>query len=394
MAPSGALMSNYGGREIAFERGDGAWLYDGSGNKYLDSVAGVAVCGLGHAHPKITKVISEQAAKLIHTSNLYNVTAQEKLAETLCQVSGMENAFFANSGAEANEAALKLARLYGHTKNIEVPTIIVMENSFHGRTMATLSATGNRKVQAGFEPLVSGFVRAPFNDIGALQNIAKNNSKIVAIMVEPIQGEGGVIIPADDYLKEIRKLCDERGWLMILDEIQTGNGRTGKYFAYQHYDLLPDIVTTAKGLGNGLPISACLARGIAATLFKPGSHGSTYGGNPLCCATAKVVVDTIVEENLAQRASELGERIGGGLKKSLAALDGIKEIRYKGLMIGIELNDNCTELVNKALHHGLLINVTASNVIRLLPALILTNEQADKIVDILSQVIKSFLSRS
>lgn len=388
----GPLMNNYGERSIAFDQGHGALLQDSTGKQYLDAVAGIAVCGLGHAHPLITQTISEQAAKVIHTSNLYNITAQRQLAQTLCDVSGMDNAFFCNSGAEANEAAIKLARLYGHQKGIELPSIIVMDNAFHGRTMATLSATGNRKVQAGFEPLVHGFVRAPYNDVAALQHIANNNNNIVAILVEPVQGEGGVIIPDDNYLTAIRELCNKHDWLMMLDEIQTGNGRTGKYFAYQHFNITPDVVTTAKGLGNGLPIGACLAKGKAATLFTPGSHGSTYGGNPLCCAVAKVVVDTIVNEELCERAEQLGQRIASGLQSALEAITGVREIRHFGALIAIELTQDCVELVSKALAKGLLINVTAAKVVRLLPPLILTDEQADEIVDTLSQVIKDHLS--
>ena len=291
------IMNTYNSLAVAFEYGDGAWLYDTDGNKYLDALSGIAVCGLGHAHPAVTEAIVTQSSALLHTSNLYTISAQKQLAADLTELSGMDNVFFGNSGAEANEAAIKIARKYGHSKSIDNPAIIVMENAFHGRTLATLSATGNRSAQAGFEPLVSGFVRAPYNDLEAVRNIASSNSNVVAVMVEPIQGEAGVAIPSDDYITELRAICDEHDMLLMLDEVQTGNGRTGKFFAYQHTNILPDVVTTAKGLGNGVPIGACLARGKAASVFAPGSHGSTFGGNPLACAAAQAVVDTIKEEN-------------------------------------------------------------------------------------------------
>ena len=393
MPPTKSLMNNYGERTIAFEHGEGSWLFDDEGNKYLDAICGIGVTGLGHAHPQVTKTITEQAGKLIHTSNLFNISAQEALADTLCDISGMDKVFFGNSGAEANEAAIKLARLHGHKRNIDSPAIVVMENSFHGRTLATLSATGNRKVQAGFEPLVQGFVRAPYNDINALENIAKHNPNVTAILVEPIQGEAGIIIPDDDYLTNIRALCDANDWLMMLDEIQTGNGRTGAYFAYQHDNIIPDVVTVAKGIANGLPISACLAKGAAAELFEPGNHGSTYGGNPLCSSTAKTVVDIIVNDNLAERANHLGTLIGQGLVNEIGELKGVKEIRYKGLMIAIEFNNDCSTLVAKALAAGLLINVTAGKIVRLLPPLILNDDQANKIVDILNTVIRQHLGQ-
>lgn len=382
------LMSTYRQMDVAFEKGEGVWLFDTDGNRYLDAISGIAVCGLGHCHPKITRVIQEQAARLVHTSNLYRITNQELLGKKLCEVSGMDAVFFGNSGAEANECAIKIARLYGHGKEIDKPTIIVMDHSFHGRTLATLTATGSRKVQAGFEPLVQGFVRAPYNDLDAVRTIASNNPKVVAVLVEPVQGEGGINIASDAYLQGLRTICDENGWLLMLDEIQTGNGRTGTYFAYQQMGFVPDVVTTAKGLGNGLPIGACLARGPAATTFKPGNHGSTYGGNPLCCGVALAVVDTIVSENLPARAKALGERILQGFRAQLDGAEYISEIRGKGLMIGIELKEPCAELVMLAKTQGLLINVTSDKVIRLLPALTMSDSEADQLVSTLSKLIK------
>jgi acetylornithine/N-succinyldiaminopimelate aminotransferase len=383
-----ALMNTYGSRALSFVRGEGPWLFDTQGKRYLDAISGIAVCGLGHAHPAVAETIARQAATLVHTSNLYNIPQQEKLGETLCQLSGMEKVFFGNSGAEANECAIKLARFYGHKRDIETPTIIVMENSFHGRTMATLTATGNRKVQAGFEPLVQGFVRAPYGDIGAINAIAANNTNVVAILVEPIQGEGGVNIPADDYLNQLREICNQHSWLLMLDEVQTGNGRTGKYFAYQHNGILPDVVTTAKGLGNGFPIGACLAKGIAAELFQPGNHGSTYGGSPLACATAQTVVDTLLQNKLIERAADLGSKLLADFTRELAGCEQVTTVRGKGLMIGIELKHDCPDLVAKAAAQGLLINVTAGKVIRLLPPLVLSDADADLLVSTLCNLIR------
>ena len=310
------LMTTYKPLPISFERGEGVWLYDKEGKKYLDALGGIAVCGLGHCHPNVTTALQQQAATLLHTSNIYQIEQQQALGERLVEISGMDACFFGNSGAEANECAIKLARLYGHHKGIEKPTILVTDQSFHGRTLATLSATGNRKVQAGFEPLVQGFVRVPFNDLEAVRSIAEKNQQLVAILVEPVQGEGGINIPADNYLSELRNICDQHGLLLMLDEIQTGNGRTGSYFAYQESGILPDVVTTAKGLGNGIPIGACLAQGEAAKLFQPGNHGSTYGGNPLCCATAMAVVNTIMDDNLPARAKLLGQSIVAQFKQA------------------------------------------------------------------------------
>lgn len=384
------LMNTYGRIPVAFERGEGAWLYDTQGNKYLDALSGIAVCGLGHAHPTVTDAIRQQAGRVIHCSNIYHIPLQTELAQELCQVSGMDRVFFGNSGAEANEAAIKLARLYGHQKGVDVPSIIVMDGAFHGRTIATLTATGNRKVQAGFEPLLAGFVRAPFNDILAIRNIAESNANVVAILVEPVQGEGGVTPIDADYLKQLREVCDAKGWLLMLDEIQTGNGRTGSYFAYQEFGVIPDVVTTAKGLGNGFPIGACLARGVAAEVLQPGNHGSTFGGNPLACAVGLAVVRTITSQNLAARAKELGNRILDGFRDSLQGADYIKEIRGMGLMIGIEFIHPCPELVPLAKTQGLLINVTSDRVIRLLPPLIMTDDEADHLVNSLTKLIKVY----
>ena len=392
MTPNEHLMKTYAPLDITFEHGEGAYLWDTNKQQYLDALCGIAVCGLGHAHPAITKTISEQAAKLLHTSNLYQIDKQQNLADQLCEVSGLSRVFFSNSGAEANEAAIKIARLFGHKNNIKYPNIIVMENSFHGRTMATLSASGSRKVQAGFEPLVQGFIRAPYNNIDAIKNIAENNNNVVAILVEPIQGEGGIQVPDQNYLNQLREICDQQNWLLMLDEIQTGMARTGEWFAFQHNKIEPDVMTLAKALGNGVPIGACLANEKAGDVFQPGNHGSTFGGNPLMCATASAVIDTIKSENLPANASKMGNYILGAFKDRLGQLDGVLEIRGLGLMIGIELDadylkQDCTELVKLALKQHLLINVTAGNVIRLLPPLIINQQQADTIVNTVSELV-------
>lgn len=387
---SNALMNTYGQRALTLVKGEGAYAWDDQGKKYLDALAGIAVCGLGHAHPTVSAAIADQAQTLVHCSNLYNIPAQEALADKLSALSGMSNMFFSNSGAEANEAAIKIARLHGHAKGVELPTIIVTDQAFHGRTLATLTATGNRKVHAGFEPLVRGFSRAPFNDIDAIQAIGENNPNIVAVLVEPIQGEGGVNIPAPDYLQQLRALCDAKDWLLMLDEIQTANGRTGTFFHYQQHNILPDVVTIAKGLGNGVPIGACLTHGPAAQLMQPGNHGSTFGGNPIACAAALATIETIEGENLAQRANELGAYLLQTFSTALAGCDKVKDIRGSGLMIGIELSEPCTDLVVRAADKGLLINVTAGNVIRLLPPLIFSDEQAEQLVDILVPLINAF----
>jgi acetylornithine aminotransferase len=383
-------MSTYARLPVTFSYGSGCWLFDDQGQRYLDALSGIAVCGLGHAHPAIAAAIQEQAGRLLHTSNLYQVALQAELGAVLTAQAGLDRVFFANSGAEANEAAIKLARLWGHQRGIAQPKIIVLEHSFHGRTLATLSATGNTRIQQGFAPLVEGFIRAPYDDTAALATLAAQHTDIVAILVEPIQGEGGIQIPQPNYLAAIRRLCDQHDWLMLVDEIQSGMGRTGTWFAYQQAGIQPDIVTLAKALGNGVPIGACLARGHAAALFTPGSHGSTFGGNPLACAAALATCRTLQAEDLPARAATLGARLLTDLRQALADCPGIRDIRGQGLMIGIELDRPCGELVQQALEHGLLINVTAGQVIRLLPPLILNNTEADQLVSQLSQLIHTF----
>lgn len=386
-------MATYRQLPIGFVKGEGAWLWDTDGKRYLDALSGIAVCGLGHAHPAVTEALCRQAGTLVHTSNLYRIPLQEKLGDEITRISGMDRVFFGNSGAEANEAAIKLARLYGHRKGIENPAVLVTEQSFHGRTLATLSATGNRKVQAGFEPLVQGFVRVPYGDIDSIESVAVNSSNIVAVLVEPVQGEGGINIPPEGYLAGLREFCNHQGWLLMLDEIQTGMGRSGQMFSHQHSGILPDVMTLAKGLANGVPIGACLSRGEAATTLGPGTHGSTFGGNPLSCAAALAVIETLEKENLPSRAAALGARILSGLADGLAGTAGVEEIRGQGLLIGIELDRPCGELVSLALDEGLLINVTADRVIRLLPPLVTTDEQADLLTEKLSGLLKNFLNQ-
>ena len=387
-----SLMSTYKRLPVTFAHGQGALLWDTAGKEYLDALSGIAVCNLGHAHPAVTRALCEQAGRLVHTSNLYGIAAQEALGDALTALAGMDRVFFGNSGAEANEAAIKLARLYGHQKGIKSAVIVVMEHSFHGRTLATLSATGSRKVQAGFEPLVQGFVRIPFGDLNALQVVAEHQPDVVAVLVEPIQGEGGINVPPAEFLPGVRALCDRKGWLMILDEIQTGMARTGKPFAYQHYDLRPDVMTVAKALGNGVPIGACLARGAAAELFGPGNHGSTFGGNPLACAAALTVCNTISEQHLWEAAATRGRQIRDGLRDALADVAGVVEVRGQGLMIGVQLDRPCAELVSMALAEGLLINVTADTVVRLLPPLIISEQQAAHLVSTLNSLVRDFLA--
>jgi len=386
------LMATYARLPVQFERGEGVWLWDTEGRQYLDALGGIAVCALGHAHPGVAQAVAEQAARLVHTSNLYGITLQEQLAERLCGLSGMERAFFCNSGAEANEAAIKIARLYGHGRQIAIPAVIVMENSFHGRTLATLTATGNRKVQAGFEPLVQGFIRVPYNNLHAIETVADNSSDVVAVLVEPIQGEGGINVPDPDYLPGLRRICDEHGWLLMLDEIQTGMGRTGAWFACQHSGVLPDVLTLAKALGNGVPIGACLARGTAAGLMHPGNHGTTFGGNPLAARAALAVIEAIERGDLVKHAAELGQQLLDGFHEQLSGLSGVKEIRGLGLMIGIELDRPCAVLVKRALDRGLLINVTADRVIRLLPPMVATAHQGRTIVENVSELVREFLA--
>lgn len=389
-------MATYKRLPVTFARGQGSWLWDEQGKSYLDALTGVAVCSLGHAHPRVTKAICDQAQTLVHTSNHYGIGKQQALADRLCTLSAMERVFFCNSGAEANEAAIKLARLHGHAKGIEVPVVLVMEQSFHGRTLATLTATGNRKVQAGFEPLVQGFVRLPYGDLEAIRRVAAQRNDICAILVEPVQGEGGVRIPPDGYLPGIRTLCDEHGWLMMLDEIQTGMGRTGVLFAHQHEALTgpckPDVMTLAKALGNGVPIGACLAAGPATELFGPGSHGSTFGGNPLACAAALAVLEVMEGEKIPEQAATTGTRLLERLKSELANTKGVVGIRGRGMILGIELDRPCADLVLQALEKGLLINVTADRVVRLLPPLNLSDEDMETLVSGLVGLIRNFLA--
>ena len=384
------LMNTYGTRAVTLLKGEGAWLWDADGNKYLDALSGIAVCGLGHSHPAVAKAVAKQATVLTHCSNFFTIPNQEILAEKLCAASGMSNVFFGNSGAEANEAAIKIARLHGHKKGIKLPTVLVMDNAFHGRTLATLSASGGRRVQAGFEPLVRGFARAAFGDMTSLKTVADNNPSICALFVEPIQGEGGIRMASTEYLQQLREFCDQRGWLLMLDEVQTGNGRTGKYFYFQHSGIIPDVVTTSKGLGNGVPIGACLAHGEAAQLMQPGNHGSTFGGNPLACAAALATINTLQDDHLIERTAVLGDRIIASFKTALAGVEHVVEIRGKGCMIGIELNKPCKSLFSAAMAAGLIINVTADTVIRLLPPFIMTDDQADQVVAILAPLIKDF----
>ncbi|CAN1508488.1 ArgD Ornithine/acetylornithine aminotransferase [Methylophilaceae bacterium] len=389
------LMNTYMRQPVTFTKGEGVWLWDTAGEKYLDALAGVAVNGLGHAHPKLVAAIGEQAAKLIHVSNIYQIAEQDALADKLCAISGMDKVFFCNSGCEANEASIKLARLYGHNKGISSPEIIVMDKSFHGRTMATLSATGNRKVQAGFEPLVSGFIRVPYDDVDAVKQVASSNPNVVAILVEPVQGEGGINIPKDSsaYLETLRQICDAHGWLLMVDEVQTGIGRTGTWFAYQHTAIMPDVMSLAKGLGSGVPIGACLARGKAAEVFVYGKHGSTFGGNPLACAAGLATLTAIEDEGLCAHAEKMGELIKLGFQAEFADTPAVKVVRNAGLMIGIELDRPCGELVKMALAAKVLINVTADKVVRLLPPLVIKQDEAQELVKRLSAVIKVFLKQ-
>ena len=383
------VMPTYARLPVSFVRGEGSYLYDDAGKRYLDALTGIAVCGLGHAHPKVAQAITEQASTLLHTSNLYRIPAQERLANRLCDLSGMDNVFFCNSGAEANEAAIKIARLYGHSRGIDAPGVVVADGSFHGRTMATLTATGNRKVHAGFEPLLAGFVRAPYDDVASIERIAANNKEVVALLVEPILGEGGIRIPDAGYLDALRAICDANDWLLMLDEVQTGNGRTGRYFAFQHTNTVPDVVTLAKGLGNGVPIGACMAKGVAAQMLVAGTHGSTFGGNFLASAAANAVLDELVEGGITERAAELGERMLARFRQGLQGNNRVKEIRGKGLMVAVELNEPCTQLIGAALEAGLLINVAADSVVRLLPPLTMSDAEADEIVDVVIGLIEA-----
>lgn len=385
------LMNTYNRLPVAFTHGEGVWMFDENGKRYLDALSGIAVNTLGHAHPRLVETIAAQAGRLLHTSNIYRVREQEALSDKLTALAAMDDVFFCNSGCEANEAAIKLARLYGHQQGIESPAIIVMEQAFHGRTLATLSATGNRKVQAGFEPLVSGFVRVPFDDMAAVEAVAQNNPNVVAVLFEVIQGEGGINICHNEFLQGLRKLCDEKGWLLMLDEVQSGVGRTGKWFAHQHAGIKPDVMTLAKGLGSGVPIGACLTSGKAFGVFKPGNHGSTFGGNPLACAVALTTLEVIEHDKLMANALKQGDAIRAGFKAAFEGVAGVVEVRGEGLMIGIQLDRPCAELVKAALEAGLLINVTAESVIRLLPALTFGDADSKLLVDTLAPLVKKFL---
>lgn len=387
------LMNTYSRIPVAFTHGEGVWVWDSSGKKYLDALAGIAVNTLGHAHPRLTRAISEQVSRLIHASNLYRISEQESAADRLAEISGMDSVFFCNSGCEANEAAIKLARLYGHGKGVDVPSIVVMDKAFHGRTLATLSATGNKKVQVGFEPLVPGFVRVPLNDIDAVRRVAREDRSVVAVLVEPIQGEGGINLTTMQYLRELREVCDRQGWLLMVDEVQCGLGRTGKWFVYQNAGIEPDVVLLAKGLASGVPIGACLARGTAAAVFKPGTHGSTFGGNPLACAAALATLQAIEDERLMENAARVGRALLAGLREGLAGRPGVVEVRGQGLMIGVELDRPCGELVSLALEAGLLINVTMDNIVRLLPPLVMSEAEARQVLAVLVPMIREFLAR-
>ena len=388
------LMNTYVRQPVTFTHGVGVWLFDTQGNKYLDALSGVAVNGLGHAHPTLVAAIQHQVVKMIHVSNIYGIAEQEALADKLAEISGMDKVFFCNSGCEANEASIKLARLYAHNKGIENPEIIVMERSFHGRTMATLSATGNRKSQAGFEPLVSGFVRVPYDDLEAVKAIASRKNNVVAILVETVQGEGGVHIPLDmaAYFQGLRKICDQNNWLLMMDEVQSGIGRTGTWFGFQHAGIVPDVMSLAKGLGSGVPIGACVARGIAAQTFVPGKHGSTFGGNPLASTAGLTTLHVIETEMLRENAQKMGDLIQSSLQSALVDTKGVIKVRNAGLMIGIELDRPCGDLVKMALEAKLLINVTAEKVVRLLPPLVINEAEANELTQRLVALIKQFLS--
>lgn len=381
---------------MTFVKGEGVWLTDTAGDRYLDALSGVAVNGLGHAHPKFVAALNAQIARLIHVSNIYQIAEQAALADRLAALSGMDKVFFCNSGCEANEAAIKLARLYAHNKGIDHPEIIVMDQSFHGRTMATLSATGNRKVQAGFEPLVSGFVRVPFDDLDAVRAVASRNNHVVAILVEPVQGEGGIHIPADmkAYFQGLREICDANGWLLMLDEVQSGIARTGTWFAFQHTGIMPDVMTLAKGLGSGVPIGACVARGVAAETFTPGKHGSTFGGNPLATAAGLATLDIIAEEKLLENAETTGNYIRQLFVQAFKDTPAVVNVRNAGMMIGIELDRPCAELVKQALAAKLLINVTSEKVVRLLPSLVMNKQEAEELVHRLAPLILNFIKAS
>jgi len=385
------LMNTYARQPVAFSHGDGAWLYDTEGRRYLDCLAGIAVNTLGHNHPKLVAALREQVARLIHSSNLFEVPLQTELGARLIELSGMTNVFFCNSGLEANEAALKIARKYGHERGIARPEVVVYERAFHGRSIATLSATGNDKVQKGFEPLVEGFVRVPLNDVAALERVAAERPDVVAVFLEAIQGEGGIQPARIEYLQAVRRLCDSKGWLMMVDEVQCGTGRTGKWFAHQWAGVVPDVMPLAKGLASGVPIGAVVARGAAAEVFQPGNHGTTFGGNPLAMRAGLVTIATMQEEGLIENAGRMGQLIMSEIGRELAGTSGFVEVRGQGLMIGVELDRPCGALVRRALDAGLVLNVTADRVIRLLPPLIFRTEHAEQLVGTLVPLVRGFL---
>jgi len=387
-----SLMSAYGRLPVTMQRGAGTRVWDVNGQEYFDALTGIAVCSLGHSNPAIAAAVADQATTLLHCSNLYNIPQQEALGAKLCKLAAMDKVFFCNSGAEANEANIKIARLWGHKKGIENPTILVTDTAFHGRTLATIAATGNEKIQAGFGPLTPGFEVVPYDDIAAIEAMAAARNDIVAVLVEPVQGEGGIQVPSDSYLPNLRKMCDQHDWLLLLDEVQAGMGRTGRWFGHQHTDIKPDVMAIAKALGNGLPIGACLARGAAAEVIQPGSHGTTFGGNPLCCRVGLTVIDEIEKHGLVERAAVLGEQLQQGFSQHLHNCPDVKDIRGKGLMIGIELTMPCAELVKRAIDKGVLLNVTAGNVIRLLPPLIMSDAEGDELVERVSELIIDFLA--
>ena len=388
------VMNTYARQPVAFVRGEGVWLWDEEGRKYLDALAGIAVNTLGYGHPRLTRALSERIASgVVHTSNLFRIPVQEAAADRLAEITGLDEVFFCNSGLEANEAAIKLARKYGHERGIAEPAIIVLEKAFHGRSLATLSATGSRKVQAGFEPLVSGFVRVPLNDLEAVKQVAENNRNVVAVMIEPIQGEGGINVSRLEYLRELREICERKQWLFISDEVQCGLGRTGKWFVYQHAGLVPDVVPLAKGLGSGVAVGACVVGGRAKGLFKPGNHGSTFGGNPLAMTAIVATIDTMREEGLLQNAARVGKVIGDGFAAALGGARGVTQVRGMGMMIGIELDQPCGELVKYALDAGLVINVTVDKVIRIMPPLVMNESEGREVVNRLVPLIKAFLEK-
>ena len=387
------VMNTYARQPVAFVKGQGVWLWDEAGKKYLDALAGIAVNTLGHNHPRLVHALSEQIGRIIHSSNLFRIPLQEAAADRVSEITGLDEVFFCNSGLEANEAAIKIARKYGHDRGVAEPAIIVMEKAFHGRSLATLSATGSRKVQAGFEPLVQGFVRVPLNDLDAVRQIAAHNKNVVAVFIEPIQGEGGINVSRLDYLRGLHEICQRHEWLFMSDEVQCGLGRTGKWFVYQHAGFLPDVVPIAKGLGSGVPVGACVVGGRARGVFKPGNHGSTFGGNPLAMTAVATTIDTMREEGLLANAVQVGDAIRGGLAAALLRVAGVAEVRGMGMMLGIELDRPCGELVKLALEAGLVINVTAENVVRLLPALVMSETEGREVVERLAPLVRDFLAQ-